>query len=689
MATIRELVVSLGFVADATPLKKMDDGIEDLKKSFLALSAVAVSAAAAIFGIAKSTANVADEIRDTSIAAGISYDALQKLGYAAQLSGSNQQELGDSLRFLARASVEAKDANSEAAKSFHSLGISATDSSGKLKSPEELLLLLSDGFKKLPSGVEKSALAMQFFGRTGSKMVQFLNNGREGLGALGQEAESLGIIMNDSAIEAGAAFNDSLDSLLATMKGVMNAIGSGLIPVLQNIALDLREWIKANRELIKSRLKTFVEILTKYLNQFWRVIKAVYFVIYGLITVINKLTKSFGGFIAVLKTVGALIALYFLGKMAASVLNVAKGFLILGKAAIFAWKRVLLAPILIGAAIAGIFLIVEDFIAWLDGRPSVLGFILKNKDKILQSINMFFKKFTDKIAELLGVNKDVFNLWSKMIIGAIGLVTAFFVGKKLFLWISAFSKLTKAAMLFGQTMLSVGAKSAIAWVTAFWPIGLAIVAIAALGYAVSQVITYWDGLSESFRYLFDLFVEMLEGIWNKIKLGASAAWAFVQNVFISVIDNIKAAWSGITDFFSSLWQSILDLTISVGIRLRDAIVTPLKDAFNFVQDFVKSKFGFIAEKLGINLNAVDEQNPIQSAQAITSAPFGNITPATTTSNINNNSGVSNEIQSVINVTVPAGSDGAAIGEATSKALREEFSKILRPASRATKPAVAY
>jgi hypothetical protein len=133
MATVRELVVKFGFDVDDTPLQKMEEGIESIKTGLVAIGAAAVSAAAGLFGIAKTTADAADAIKDTAIAMGISNDSLQRLGYAAQMSGASQEMLADGLRQLALAAVEAKDANSETAKSFRRLGVSATDSAGKMR----------------------------------------------------------------------------------------------------------------------------------------------------------------------------------------------------------------------------------------------------------------------------------------------------------------------------------------------------------------------------------------------------------------------------------------------------------------------------------------------------------------------------------------------------------------------------
>jgi hypothetical protein len=702
MATIRELIVKFGFEVDETPLKKMEQGIETLKSSFIALTGVAVTAAGAVFGIAKSTANAAEEIKDASIAAGISYEMLQKLSYAAAVSGVSNEDLAVSLKQLSRAAYDAKDGTSETAKVFQKLGVSALNASGDLKSPDELLLQLSDTFKKMPAGMEKSALALQLFGRGGNKMIQFLNEGSAAINELGASASDLGIIMNDVAIEAGDNFNDTLHSLLATLQGIIRIIGSGIIPVINDMMVDMRGWIKANRELIKTRLQSFVQILIKYLQQLWRVVTAVYYVIKGMITGIDKISASIGGFITVLKVLGSLIGLYFLGRMGMALFDVAKGFLAIGKAAIMAWRSAFLGPILIGAAVLGAFLIIEDFIAWLDGRPSTLGFLLKNKDKIIAAIYNFYDKIRTKIANFLGVSGGAFDEWAIRIIATLAGVTAFFIGKTVIGWIAGFAKMgmavgtfaLKIATGFGSMALSAGqsiamlisniarftfvlvamaAQSAASWAIAFWPVTLAIAAVAALGTAVYFIIKYWQDISST-----------LSNVWNAFLTGANNLlnWfnATVKNVFDTIVsmasstyDGVVGIWGSLVTWFGGLWQSIIDVAVISGNKIKSAIIDPIKNAFNSIA----GALGFATDT---NINQV---------QSVIASPFAGVTPATTTGNTTNANATTNQIQSTINVTVPPGSDATGIGEAVRQAANEEFAKILRPAARATRPAVAY
>jgi hypothetical protein len=55
--------------------------------------------------------------------------------------------------------------------------------------------------------------------------VPFLNQGREGIAALMEEAKSLGLVMSEDAARASEAFNDNLTRLHAVTEGVQRQFG--------------------------------------------------------------------------------------------------------------------------------------------------------------------------------------------------------------------------------------------------------------------------------------------------------------------------------------------------------------------------------------------------------------------------------------------------------------------------------
>lgn len=400
MATLRELVVSLGIDVDSKSFKEAEVAIADVKAGLFAIGAAAVGAAGSMFGLAKETANYSDFVKDTSIAVGISQEALQKFGFAAQLSGSSAAEFGNSMRFLSRAIADTNNPSSEASKTFQKLGVNVRDANGNLRPTEDVFLSLADSFKRLPADANKTNLALELFGRAGAGMIQTLDNGSEGIQKLAGELESLGGVFSEAQIQAGTDFNDALDKLKATFLGITRTIGFALIPVVKDIVDGIQDFIKENRELIATGIQNFFKEVTSTISAFYKIAKTVVIVLVDLTKGFNALLSPLGGIIGALKLAAIGFGLYTTGRLVQGVMAAVAAFRTFGNVALVAQLKALAIPLAIGAAVAAVLLIVEDLYAFFQGRPSVLGFLLKNKDQILQSVLNFFKVMGEGIWNL-------------------------------------------------------------------------------------------------------------------------------------------------------------------------------------------------------------------------------------------------------------------------------------------------
>ena len=114
----------------------------------LQTAVVGVIGSAALGGLVKTLADVADRLGKTSARLGISAEDLQKLGFAAEASGIEVGTLEMALqRFTRRAADSAKDGTGPAQQAFDALGISITRADGTLKDNISLLKEVADGFK--------------------------------------------------------------------------------------------------------------------------------------------------------------------------------------------------------------------------------------------------------------------------------------------------------------------------------------------------------------------------------------------------------------------------------------------------------------------------------------------------------------------------------------------------------------
>ena len=227
-------------------IKRGLGGLTDTAKSVngvLANLGVGVSLAG-IGAMIKSSIDSADALDEMSQRTGIAVESLSLLVPAAELSAVSTEKFEAGLKKLATGMLEAATGSEESAQNFDALGVAIQNQDGTLRDSEQVLLDLADRFQAMPDGAEKAALAVGIFGKAGAEMIPFLNQGREGIGALKQEAAELGLQLSaDTAAQAGN-FNDALDKLKLATTSIGNQIIASLLPALNDMAGGMVESAK-------------------------------------------------------------------------------------------------------------------------------------------------------------------------------------------------------------------------------------------------------------------------------------------------------------------------------------------------------------------------------------------------------------------------------------------------------------
>lgn len=178
----------------------------------------------------RQTVEAADALNDMSQRVGMTVKELAGYNLAAAQSGTSLESLAKGVKSLSGYMVEHAD-------SLKKAGISASDSSGAIKQ-------LSDVFKNLPDGIEKTALATKLFGKAGMEMIPMLNMGSDALDKAAKKSEKYAQMMGELAPKADE-FNDSLADLSAMSAGLGNSIANDLLPHMNNI---VRAMIEAKKE---------------------------------------------------------------------------------------------------------------------------------------------------------------------------------------------------------------------------------------------------------------------------------------------------------------------------------------------------------------------------------------------------------------------------------------------------------
>lgn len=367
---LEELVAVLTFEIDDKPLKKFNEGVSNLVGSIAALTGAAVAAGGTLFATAKATADAGDNAIKMAQRVGVGVEKLQELIYAGKLADVSTEQLGTGLKILNKNIEGAATGSAELAKDFTRLGISTKNSDGSLRTADEVLFDLADKFQNMPDGAQKTASAMALLGKSGSDMIPLLNGGSTALRAAADEAREFGLVIDEDSAKLSEEFNDNITRTQQLFAGLRNIVGAKLIPVINALNLKFMAFFKANREVIATKIDRFFSTLADVAEKSWRILSALY-------DAANGIAQVFGGMGNVIQAAAAAFLifagasiLYNLGKMVGLVAN-------LGHMLTLANAKALLIPILIGAAIVAIGLIIEDIIAFFQGRDSVTGIIVE------------------------------------------------------------------------------------------------------------------------------------------------------------------------------------------------------------------------------------------------------------------------------------------------------------------------
>lgn len=225
---IEELAASLGLEIDEVAFEKGEAILHSMHHGLLAFGAAAGAAVAVgLAMMGKATADAADEMKKLSQRTGVDSEALQEMAYAASLSEVSAEELAHGMQHLARTGV--RDVKAE-------------------------MLRLAEQFHAMPDSGVKTALAMEKFGRAGTRLIPILNKGKEGLKEMGAEAHELGLVFGEEDQKESEEFKESLVRLEKSFAGLRNSIGLMVIKPLTHLVEGLVKavkWVRNFRETLQ------------------------------------------------------------------------------------------------------------------------------------------------------------------------------------------------------------------------------------------------------------------------------------------------------------------------------------------------------------------------------------------------------------------------------------------------------
>lgn len=208
----------------------------DLKTQVAGLTGLLpkIGAAAAVGGLvamAKAGLDAADAAGKLSQKIGASTEGITALQFAASTADVSNEQLEKGLVLLARNLQELRDGTDKQVEAFGRLGLSAKDFAGQ--DTVQSFDLIARKLATVKDSGEKTALAMEVFGKSGAQLIPLLNDvGREGFDNLRAKAEELGLVIDRDTAAAAQAANDSFTVIGQQAKGLAVQFAAGFAPTI-------------------------------------------------------------------------------------------------------------------------------------------------------------------------------------------------------------------------------------------------------------------------------------------------------------------------------------------------------------------------------------------------------------------------------------------------------------------------
>lgn len=232
--------LSAGVAKFAQDLGKASGVVAKFAASFKSAGKViATSVAAGVTAAAYATKQAIDnmdQLSKTAQKVGLPTEEISALAHAANLSDVNLEQLTSGLVKFTKNASDAAAGTGEARKGFKALGIDVKNADGTLKSSSQLLLEVADKFAGYKDGAEKTALAVNLFGKSGAELIPLLNAGADGIREMTDEAAALGLVIDTQTGKQAEAFNDNLTRMMGLLKGVWNRVAAQLLPMLVKLS---------------------------------------------------------------------------------------------------------------------------------------------------------------------------------------------------------------------------------------------------------------------------------------------------------------------------------------------------------------------------------------------------------------------------------------------------------------------
>jgi hypothetical protein len=215
--------------------KRVVDFARSAAQAFAVVGTAVYAAKKAFEGIIRTTIEYGVQIDKISKVTGVATEEVQRLAYAMEQEHGSIESLQKGLLNITTSLGYAGQELATYTQYFRELGIEYRDGEGKIKSASEIFMELADIMAQGTLTTEQEAAAMMLLSKRAYKdLVPALQKGSEWFNKMGDEAETLRIVLDDEMIKSLKQADDNMTKLSTATKGLKIQIGVHLIPIVDN-----------------------------------------------------------------------------------------------------------------------------------------------------------------------------------------------------------------------------------------------------------------------------------------------------------------------------------------------------------------------------------------------------------------------------------------------------------------------
>jgi hypothetical protein len=236
---VGDIAIKVG--ADTTSLTTGMRGAEASLAKFAKVGAGAVAAVGvAMVALTKQSLANIDVLAKQARSLGLTTQAFQKMSLVAGEAGIQSGNLSAMLGLMQRNLDELRQGTKTQTDAFGQLGLSIRDLQGL--APDEQFQKIAESLTQIGDPAQKTALAMQVFGRAGRDAINMLSGYGEAAANAAEFQNRFGIAVTQTASDGVERANDAVGRLGMVMQGLGNTMATAVAPALERTANGLIEF---------------------------------------------------------------------------------------------------------------------------------------------------------------------------------------------------------------------------------------------------------------------------------------------------------------------------------------------------------------------------------------------------------------------------------------------------------------